>query len=215
MTMPTFDFSGNTVTDADVAKAEIQAKTPRGKFFEPGQYTLKVLAAEFANANQKDPSWLSFKVTLGLNEDDGRKLTTYLLVPTKSAEFNAPGKKPTLFLYLKFKAFAQALGEECKTENLQKVAPKLFKDPSKLVGKVLEAKLGYERHHVGYQDGVYTILEKDGRPFLADGQPSTYADRDSAVADAAAFGITIQKFIDVTEFIKADAAEESSDNPWG
>lgn len=211
-TMPKFNFKDLGVTDEELQAA----KTKNSKFFEPGTFDAKVVLVEWSKQNENDPTWYSLKVTL---QRDDRQIRTVVMVPTEHARFEKAGIKQPLFLFTKFQDFLASLGEKCAVDDIKTVVPKLFKKVEGLVGREVNITTGYRGPYIAYAGTKqYKIVEKDGRDFKGEGMVDSpvFQDRDSAIAEAATFGLDLSKtYVEVLTFNAREVSEDDETNPWG
>lgn len=141
--MPKYNpnLSGSNIkTDEELEKATVQK--PR---FKPGKCGVKIKEVKFKSLSKSDATWFSFEFVL--EGPGGATMRTWVDAPTTKPEYGEKGK---LFMFKKTQAFAAALGEDLKISNFKPVLTKIFKDPTKLVGKSLEVNLGYEQAHARF-----------------------------------------------------------------
>jgi hypothetical protein len=208
-TAPKFNFSTLDITEEEFKAAE-EKKTYTPKFFEPGNYKLKITAAEFNKISETDPTWFSVKITF--SDASGRTIRHFLSVPTSKIRFNEGKSKYPTFMFSQFKQFMAALGEEVTVnkESLRAI-PKYFKDCSVLVGKVVDVDIGYKGPYVKYiSKDEYQIIERDG-PMKEGDSIATFPTRDAAEAEAAARDLKITKFVDILKFNASEKAAEDEE----
>lgn len=214
MEMPKFNFSDDLgLTEADLEnKTNSDRKPP--KIFKPGNYQLKIVHAEYTGPANNDPTW--YKVRLELGGIDTRTIRETILVPTTKLTYNEEGSKSPQFLFIKFRQFLRALGEDAPVNKsaLNKVVPKYFANLKSLVGKVVDLDIGYSGHHINYEGSSYVIVNNKGELFKDDtGEIPTFPNRDAAMAEAASYGFEIQAFPRVLKFNpKANAEENNNGN---
>lgn len=211
--MPKFDLKVD-FTEDQFQQLEVKATSGNSKFFKPGNYDLKVTHAALHKVSDTDPTWQVVLVELGGIDD--RKIKTFIMVPTKNLRYNKPGIKDPLVLAYKLRQIIKAFGEDSSMEALGKSVPKLFQDPSALIGKVVNVDIGYQGYYVDrVGDGQFKLFEKDGREFKPEGgEAAVYPDRDSAIADAASYNIIPKGFAEVTRFNPAKVQEEDNAPLW-
>jgi hypothetical protein len=213
MSMPKFNLKAD-ISEAQLQELETKAAQGTPKFFKPGNYDLKIVNAAYHKTSETDPTWIVVLVELG--GIDERKIKTFIMVPTKSLRYNKPGIKDPMVLTYKLRQIIKGLGEDNSVESLAETVAKLFQDPSALVGRVVNVDIGYQGHYVDrVGDGEFKIFERSGKEFKPDGAESvTYPDRDSAIADAASYNITVKGFAEVLKFNAPEADEDDDTNPW-
>lgn len=170
------------------SEKEIQeAAAPVRKSFSPGKYDLKIIDAALnitdrnpTGTSPSDPTWLVYKVVLGGIGD--KSINHYVLVPTATERFGAPGTKNPLFMFLKFREFLSGIGED--PTKVQELLEPLFSDPIALVGKEVSVEIGYEGPHARYNenDKTFSVVDTDDTTELLSDR---FPDRDSATAAAA------------------------------
>jgi hypothetical protein len=220
MEAPKFNLNAKSIGLTDEAlQGELEKQG--GKYFEPGNYDLKIVSADFhANKDTQsiyctgDETW--FNVALELQGVDDRKTKYWLQVPTSKVTF---GKKNTFFVFKKFAEFMAAIGSPVVATNLGKVVPKFFSAPKDtLVGLKLNADIGYDGPYVDrVGETEYRIIKARDKPVLDEGgEPMTFPDAASAKAAADGMGIKtgfagIIKFTPVKVAPAPDAKPESDD----
>ncbi len=204
---PVFNFKQLDLTEEEF-QAERGNKGKPKKFFDQGNYDLKIITSEYHKPMDKEPTWFGVKLKLG--GIDERVVYSYLIVPTSKIKYGN-SKHPT-FMYAKFKEFMASIGEEVTIESgvLSAIVPKYFKDCSKLIGKVVNVDLGYEGAYVQYNDQEsYSVIDAKGELMKGDnGEIADYADRQSAEADAAKRGYTITPFVSVLKYNSGKKVED-------
>lgn len=212
-TMPTYNFKSD-ITDADLDVEIAKTKSSGGKSLKPGNHDLTILSAVFHKMSDGDPSWAGYKVELGRDE---KTIRTYLMIPTAGPRYNKPGIKNPMIMYVKLMEFLDAAGLKTEQEIIGKVLGQLYANPSKLVGKVVNVDIGYKGPYVGYVgENQFKLFERDGTPFKATEVGDTpFPDRDSAVAEAASYGVVAQTFPEITKFHAAKKVVKAADtDPW-
>jgi hypothetical protein len=106
----------------------------------------------------------------------GQQYTHYVQIPTSKLTFTintAKGPKESAFMFVKFKQFCAGVGEKVSADAqvVLAVLKKLFADPTKMIGKTLEIKLGYNGPYLEYlgKDGdasTYSVMKADGTILL-------------------------------------------------
>lgn len=205
----------NLKVDITEEEAQVTETQQRGgnKFFEPGTYTLAIKSAEFHKTMDGDPTWIMFKITLGL-ENDEREFRTMVSIPTAHIQYRKPGmqEKHQLLFFHKLRAFFRAIGESPEVGALAGNVKRLFSDPAKLVGKQIGLQLGFKKNHVARTaDGVYQICTPKGVALFDE----TFADRDSAKIFGAENGMDLDKvFCEVLKFIPQPTTKADANDDW-
>ena len=217
---PVFNFTKNSVT---LNEEEFQAAAAKeesgGNFLDVGQYSVKIKEAKF-HINKdtdsmfcaKDPTWFNVVITL---ESDGKEKLFWLQVPTSKLQFSTSSGKNELFAFRKFREFMDALGVTvlADVDELSKIVPKYFTDPSVIEGKAMKIEIQYTKPHLKRTDGgKFIICNRDGSPHkLFDKE---FDSRDDAVADAAIEGnLTLQSFPEIVKFEPEDEPKTSKTTP--
>ncbi len=174
-------------SDADLQK---KLDEPQGKGFQPGNYDLQIIAAEF-HANKEtgsiycagDDSWLNVVITCAGTED--RTTKYYVQVPTNNVYFKGAKGKPTLFVFRKFTEFMAAIGVPVTLETLDKVVPKYFSTPSKaLTGLKFNADIGFDGPYIEKVSDTECRIIKNGKALEDESGVVTFPDFQSARAYA-------------------------------
>jgi hypothetical protein len=191
--------------------------------FEPGSYEMAITKAGYHLKDPNDPNsarcqgdntWFNLKVEL--TSTDGRKLNTFIQVPTEKLTY---GEKKTYAVFKKFSEFMAGVGFPVNIDNLDKVAPKVFTDPDKsLKGKTVTVDLGFEGARIEKCDEGFKIVQANGKDLLDEsGELYILPDRKSAVSTAESMKIRVG-FIQVLKYhagkaskapVKEEAAADS------
>jgi hypothetical protein len=222
---PKFNFTKNSVTLSEEEFLQEAAKSKnKGKFLNVGVHVVEITDAGFHNTKAtgdmwlaKDPTWFLTKLTLTAAE---KSKDLYLCVPTSKIEFGGPDSKNPLGLFLKFRQFMAAIGEEITVDSkvLQKSLSKYFADPTKLIGKRLQIEIKYTFPHVKWVgENAFKIANGDGSDHTI--LTETYTSRDAAIAACAEVGIKPQAFPEITSFtaveqVKEKEEEEDTNDDW-
>jgi hypothetical protein len=173
--------------------------------FAPGSYETAITKAGWHLKDVNDPNsarcqgdntWFNLKVEL--TAVDGRKLNTFIQVPTEKLTY---GEKKTYAVFKKFSEFMAGVGFPVNLDNLDKVAPKVFADPEKsLKGKTVTVDLGFEGARVEKCDDGFKIVQANGKDLLDEsGELYVLPDRKSAVSTAESMKIRVG-FIQVLKY---------------
>lgn len=163
-TAPKFEF-GKTKISTEELTAELAATGGSSKYFEPGNYTLKVTEAAYHTKKgtnsiaANDPSWVN--VVLTLEGADGRKIRHWVQVPTSTPRFIGKNGKSTLFPFKQLQAFAAALGVTIDASNYTTEVEKLFNEAGlkALVGAEVNLDIGFTGPYVKFvEKGKYKIV---------------------------------------------------------
>lgn len=204
--------------EPEMTDEQLKEELAQSPGIEPYKRTqLSILAVDFKGVSEKDERWLQFSVVLGHPEwteskeekdgvekrifvnEKGKKqypLQHFLLLPRgKTVTFNGP-KGPTPYVYRNAQEFIAALGHSLLPSNGSDIIGKLFADPAKLKGAVLDLQPGYERDYVGRnEDGTFSVFNKNGvkRKLTLNGEevPNTYESREIAEGEAIACGVDV------------------------
>jgi len=217
MEAPKFNLNASNLPSQEALDAELNK--PQGKGFAPGNYDLQIIKAVF-HPNKTtgsifcagDESW--FNVELTLEGTDERTTRYWIQVPTATVHF---GPKKTLFVYKKFVEFMAAIGQALTTDNLGKLVPKFFSEPTEtLVGLKLNADIGYEGPHVQKSEDGCTIV-KNGKPVEDESGVMVFPDLASAKACAEGLGIKLS-YPNIVKFSSKkktpSAAKPDADLDW-
>jgi hypothetical protein len=219
MEAPKFNLNASNLGFESQEQLDAEVNKPQGKGFQPGNYDLQIISAEFHKNKitgsiycESDETWLNVVVTLQGAEE--RTTKTWIQVPTTKVKF---GPKNTLFVYKKFVEFMASIGEAVTLENLGKLVPKYFSAPSEtLPGLKLNADIGYEGPHVAKaEDGSCTIV-RGNKPVEDENGVMTFPDVASAKAVAEGMGIklTYPNIVKFTAKKKAATASKKDDSGW-
>ncbi len=150
------------------------------RFFESGTHRVRILElAGEPMENRYDSTFIDISYILG--DDSGRSIRKFLSIPTTENVLFGDRASPRQKRDLDF--FLWALGVTVTSETFFKVLPKLFTDPSALVGCELEIDCGFYGPHVKFiSPKLYGAFDRDGIALMADGVAITAPTRDEAVA---------------------------------
>lgn len=214
--MPKFTFKPS-ITDEDLKKAEQETKVASvGKIFKPGQYHLKI--TEFVHhtsetnpngVSKADPTWLVYKMVVG--GIDTRSISTFVLVPTKDLTFNVGVSKNPKFMAIKFVEFLRAVGLPDNVDAMGNVLQYITEKPEGLVGRDITVTIGYTGNHVMYnpENRQYSLLNRRGKEIV---EGASFADRESAIAQAMELGLDIKSFPEITRMAARPA--DTTGNDW-
>lgn len=198
--LPRFNFSKSSIkSTADLDKALEAESGTADKYFKPGKYEVKVIAAVHQGPSKNNPTWQKFLLTL---KGASKATTTYqIAVPFETIEYKtATGKNP-LFMYTKLVKLMAGLGVTLTPESLEKVLPEYFTNVEKaLVGRQLSIEVGYRGNFIKYMgkngEGKtqYQIQLSNGTVL-----PDVFADFKAAEAFAVSKSIEVSKFVEVTD----------------
>lgn len=219
MEAPKFNLKASNLgfkSDEDLQK---ELDKPTGKGFEPGNYDLQIISADF-HANKTtgsiycegDETW--FNVLIVAQGADDRTTKYWVQVPTSRVHF---GAKKTLFVYKKFVEFMASLGEAITLDSMGKIVPKYFSNPSEtLVGLKFNADIGYDGPHVQKSDDGCRII-RGGKAVEDENGPMVFPDFQSAKACAEGLNIKLS-FPNIVKFTAkkkaAKPAKQNDDNGW-
>jgi hypothetical protein len=190
-----FQFVDLGITEEEFQVQEAKMGTFEPKFFDPGNYDLKILSATLEGMDQKDPTWA--RVTVEIGEVGGRKIKHFLKVPTRSVKYDG-GKQP-LFFFKQFREFMAGIGEVvlCDEKSLGKLLPKYFKNLEKLVGLPVNIDIGYRGAYIKYlAKDEWALCKRNGDTIV----PQTFPNRDEAEIEAIKLGLKIEKYVNVIKF---------------
>jgi hypothetical protein len=231
MEAPKFNLKASNLGFASNEALEAEMNKPQGKSFEPGNYDLQIVSADF-HANKTtgsiycegDETW--FNVVVVAQGADERTTKYWIQVPTSRVHF---GAKKTLFVYKKFVEFMAAIGESVTTDNLDKIVPKYFSDPGEaLVGFKFNADIGYEGAHIQRSEDGCRIITAAGKP-LEEEDGTVIVAPDFGAAKQILEGVNdsrseknkiklsfanIVKFTPKQKASKAKAVKTDDDNGW-
>jgi len=217
MEMPSFDFSGETITDAEL-EAEL-AKAAGGKYLRPGLHETKIQAIAFDKKNAIDERWTDLKITLAGQE--GKTVSTWLSIPTRGVKFKKRDGTETLREFKRCAQFVSALGMDLKAGNLGQVIPQVFSDLKKLVDVPLKTRVGYPGAYAKFvkKEGdasTYNVVLRDGNLLAgADGKPIVFPDFAACEAHCKNNKIFYSKFCDALEFEPSSTpAQFGADTGW-
>ncbi len=215
---PKFNLSASNIGISQEKLTE-ELNKKGGKFFDPGNYDVEIVEADFHKNKTtqsiycaNDDTWLNVAVTF--KGVDDRQIRAWLQVPTSKITF---GPKNTYAVYRKFAEFMAAIGQAVTTDNLGKVVPKFFADPKKLKGLKLNVDIGHTGPYIDrVSDTEYRIM-KGNKP-LEDGDGvMLFPDRKSAAAYAEGEGIETG-FPEITKYtaakVDAKADAKAEDDGW-
>lgn len=214
--LPTFDLSQMSFkNDEELNAAEAATGSRDSKFFDPGQYDLRIAAVNFTGMSQKDTTWGKLQFELAGTGEKMMKDT--ILVPYRDIRY---GTNATLLPFKKMKSFLSALGYDVKVETLQETLKAAFSKPERLIGKHVKADIGYDRAYIKYagkatdgQGSVYEIVQKDKNVVVDNsGNPLRFPSRDAAESFATARSIPIQRFTNILQYQKSSV--QTDDVPW-
>ena len=197
-------------------EAEFEKAKEGGKGFQPGNYDLQIVAAEFHKNKttgsiycDKDPTWFNVKLKLAGAEE--RTCQYWVQVPTSKLKF---GDKGTMFPAKKFTEFMAAIGLPVALADLGAVVPKWFSDPSKLVGRKCNVDIDYEGAHAKKVGDEFVIVKGDGKSVEDEaGKAVSFPDFDSAKNYAEGLGLTL-RYPSIVKFNPAPAAKKADADKW-
>jgi hypothetical protein len=192
------NFGGFKATQdqATIVQAEAEQSTG-GKFFEPGQYIVKVKECTFSKMNEKDPTWASFQLVLG---DEKRSIRLFPLVPTKRETF---GEKKVLLPYFKLVKLLTALGcKDVNVENLPQWCELLFGKPEKIKGASLDIIVKYEGYYARFlSKDLYGLFDPDNKPVLDNTNTPITADKREVIEKYCKdTNLAYKGFVDIVDF---------------
>jgi hypothetical protein len=208
------------------------AQTPGIEVYK--RQKLAILAIDYKGVSETDERWIGFSVVLGkpewkqstemkdgeekrifVNEKNKKQfpINQHILVPRgKTVTYN--GKNgPTPYVYRNAQDFIAALGHTLLPSNNEEVVGRLFADPEKLVGAMLDVQPGYERDYVGRnEEGGYSVFNKHGvkRKLFLNGEEvvNNYDSREVAEGEAIACGVDVDMRNTYPKILKFFAAKE-------
>jgi hypothetical protein len=217
MEAPKFNLNKSNLGFESQEQLQSQLDKPSGKNFDKGNYDGEITAADFHKNKETgsiycegDETW--FNVALTVVGADDRQAKYWLQVPTSTVRF---GKKGTLFVFKKFVEFMASIGVTVTLDNLGKVVPQYFSEPSKtLVGKKANFDIGYEGAYVERDEEGCRII-RGGKPVMDDGEVMTFPDFQSAKAAAEALRIKLT-YPSILKWnpAKQTEAKKAADNDW-
>ncbi len=198
-TLPRFNFSKSTIkTTAELNKVVEETSGKQDRFFRPGKYEVKVIAAVHQGP-AADKTWQKFLLTL--KGAGPATITHQVMVPFESIEYNTSTGKNKLFAYSKLVKLMAGIGVALTPENLEATLMEYFSNVEKsLVGRQLSIDVGFRGNFIKYvgknADGKtqYQICLSD-QTLL----PEVYADYGAAEAAAEVKKIEVSKFAEVTD----------------
>lgn len=199
-----FGFKKSTL---GLTEEEFQAKKDEkfSKFFNtPGVYSLKIKSGEFKGFSEKDTTWAKFGYVF---TDGEREIKHTVLVPTQSLLYNEGNSKRPAYMYICLRNFLAGLGIEVSSdfESISKVLPKYFSDPTTLVGKTLEAEIGYKGPYIKYLDKTAFQICKENGDLIID---EIFPSRDAAIVKGVELGLKLEQFVNIKTFL-GKTAEKS------
>lgn len=206
--MPDFTkvYSSNIgAFEADTKESSLTK--PRG--FEAGLHDVTIDSVEEKGAMKNDDSWFMYRVVY--KGTGNRTISDLICVPTQDILYNG---KPGLFQKVQ-RWFKQVLNETLTADNVGTVLTKYLKDPKKLVGLNLKAKVGYNGWHAGYvSKDVFNLVNKKGEA-LGDeeGVALKFSSRNAAKEHAVEAGIldSFNPFKDFPEVLLVEAPASPND----
>lgn len=206
MACPSFDFSGETITDEELA--EEMNKSFGGKFLKPGLHEVKIKEIAFEKVNKTDPSWTDLVVTY---EGTGEKtIREWLSIPTRTVKFKGR-RGENVYSFKKCVQFAKALGVELMASNLQTAIPSLFAKPERLVGTPLKITVGYRQAHAKFvkkegENQIFNLVLADGNVHKdrASGEVVTFPNQDAVEAYCKEAKIGFDSFPNVQKYDVSD-----------
>jgi hypothetical protein len=220
MDMPKFNFSNLDVkSEKELETLRKSEQDAQSRFFAPGNYSLKVVAAELHKNKDtgaitcSDPTWFNVKLTLADAND--RRKDLYLQVPTSTVSYQTR-KGPSTFMFTKFQEVMAGLGVTVLVENLGTVVPKYFGDLTSLVGLDVNVDIGYDRKDTFAEklDNGQWIIKAKEKIVLdpSTNAPVVFPDRNSAKAYAAeTLGVPLSgtKVVKVNRQVSKQASDVS------
>jgi len=209
--MVEFNFKKSTLGLTEEEFQKKKEEKPQGKFFEPGTYTLRIKDADFAydkdgNCMSKaDPTWA--KVLILFADAGGREMKHWLLIPTSKLYYNEKNSKRPEFVYMKFREFMAGIGVETDAsfESVKSVVPKYFKDPKNLIGKEVEAEIGYQGPYIHYAGKEqFKICKRNGEEITDE----VFGSKEEAMAKAIEIGLKIEGFTRILTFYGKEIVDE-------
>jgi hypothetical protein len=218
MEAPKFNLNKSNIGFESQEALQNELDRPVGKNFDKGNYDGEIVTADFHKNKDTgsiycdgDPTWFNVKVTL--QGADDRTANAWIQVPTSSVRF---GKKGTLFVFKKFVEFMSSIGVTVTLDNLDKVVPKYFSNPSKtLTGLKANFDIGYEGAYVERDGEGSCRIVRGGKPVENEDGVMTFPDFASAKACAEAMRIAIT-YPSIVKWnaAKKTEAKTAADNDW-
>jgi hypothetical protein len=205
------------ITPEKLAEEKTKYEQGPSKFFEPGNYDLKIINVEFQKMNENDPTWANFLIVIG--EIGGRTQKLWVDVPTSSIYFKHDKIKNPLFPFFKFREFMSGVGIELSNESKGLTADlkKYWSDPAKtIVGKDINLDIGYSKSHIAYLgksstgESQFQIQKAKGEPLV----PTIFTDRKEAEIEAIKNKIVIEGFVKILKIYPKIATTVEETDEW-
>lgn len=208
--LPKFDFSGMSLTDADFNQQLEENQKSESKFFRPGRHEVSIIGSEYKGQSESDPTWS--KIVVKFEGTGGKTITDMLLIPTRTLVFRTRKGEDSVFPASKLKDFLEAVGAEFTVERLGELCKTYFGTENALVGLNLVVDTAYTGNYVKYQGKneagqlLLQITTRDGETL----DSSLYFNDYKAANEYAEKNkIAVKNFVDVTSYSKSSTPNKA------